>query len=349
MSTLRPQGFSFGKNSLLVGDNAVGIVDIAVGTGDGHDLGAQLSSLLADAPGHVAEAGDRDGLARHGLAVMLEDVLGVVDGAVAGGLGTDQAAAEGTALAGEHAVLIGVDDALVLAEQEADLTAAHAQIAGGHVQVGTDVTIELGHEALAEPHDLGIGLAGGIEVGTALAAAHGEAGQAVFEGLLKAQELHDGLVHVGSETEAALVRTDGAVELNTERTIDFHFAGIVDPGYPELNDPLGLDKALQQGGLLVLGVLLNDLLQGTENLFHGLNEFLLIRIAALYILNNSLDVCVHSDLHFEFCCLRLHRIMQVSLHLYHITTAKLVNPKSTIYALENPVPSAIRVPLPSLT
>ena len=228
---------------------------------------------------------------------MLEHVLGIVDGAVAGGLGADHAAAEGTALAGEHAVLIGVDYALVLAEQVADLPAAHAQIAGGHVQVGTDVTIELGHEALAEPHDLRVGLAGGIEVGAALAAAHGQAGQAVLEGLLEAQELHNGLVHVGSETEAALVGTDGAVELYAERAVHLHLTGIVDPGHPELNDPLGLDQALQQGCLLVLGVLLDDLLQGTENLFHGLNEFLLIRIAALYILNDSLDVCVHSDLH----------------------------------------------------
>jgi hypothetical protein len=36
------------------------------------------------------------------------------------------------------------------------------------------VAIQLGHKALAETHDLGVGLALGVEVGAALAAAHGQ-------------------------------------------------------------------------------------------------------------------------------------------------------------------------------
>ena len=75
-----------------------------------------------------------------------EHFLGEVDGAVAGGLGPDQRAAPVQALAGQHAGEL-VADALVLAEEEADLAAAHADVAGRHVGVRADVLAQLGHEA----------------------------------------------------------------------------------------------------------------------------------------------------------------------------------------------------------
>src|SRR5699024_9517177 len=198
---------------LLAGGDALLVVDVAVGAGEGDHLGAQVQGLLADAPGHVAEAGAGDGLALDVLALVLEDLLEVVHGAVAGGLGAGQAAAVGEALAGEHAVLPHALQAAVLAEQIADLTAAHAHVAGGHVDVGPDVAVQSGQIALAEAHDLRVGLAGGVEVRAALAAADGQTGEAVLEDLLKAQELDDAGVDVGLEAQAALVGADGAVEL----------------------------------------------------------------------------------------------------------------------------------------
>ena len=84
-----------------------------------------------------------------------------------------------------------VGDALVLAEHVADLAAADADVAGRHVHVGADMAVELGHEALAEAHDLVVALALGIEIGAALAAAHRQAGQRVLEGLLEGEELED--------------------------------------------------------------------------------------------------------------------------------------------------------------
>jgi hypothetical protein len=81
-----------------------------------------------------------------------------VDRAVAGRLGADHRTAVFEALAGEHpGELVG--DALVLAEHVADLAPADADVARGHVDVGTDVAIELGHERLAEAHDLALALA----------------------------------------------------------------------------------------------------------------------------------------------------------------------------------------------
>ena len=158
---------------LLLGVDAVGIVDIAVGAGHISDLGAQLSGLLHDAPCHVAVAGQGDALALDGVALVLEDLLQIVDSAVAGGLRADQGATVAEALAGEDAVLPSALQAAILAEQVADLTAAHAHVAGGDVHVRPNVAVQSRHEALAEAHDLGVGLAGGIKVGAALGTADG--------------------------------------------------------------------------------------------------------------------------------------------------------------------------------
>ena len=102
---------------------------------------------------------------------------------------------------------------LVLAEQEADLAAAHADVAGRHVGVRADVAEQLGHEALAEAHHFVVGLALGVEVRAALAAAHRQRGQGVLEDLLEGQELQHAEVDRRVEAQPALVGADGAVHL----------------------------------------------------------------------------------------------------------------------------------------
>ncbi len=167
--------------------------------------------------------GDQAGLAFQGLASGGQHLGGEVDAAVAGGFRTDERAAPVEALAGEHpGELVG--EALVLAEEVADLPAAHADVAGGHVGVGADVAEELGHEALAEAHDLGVGLALGVEVGAAFAAAHGQGGEGVLEHLLEGQELEDAQVDGGVEAQAALVRADGRVHLDAEAPVHLDLA-----------------------------------------------------------------------------------------------------------------------------
>ena len=74
-------------------------------------------------------------------------------------------------------------------EQIADLAAAHADVACGHVGVRADVPVELVHERLAEGHDFLVGLALWIEVRTTLAAAHRQGRQGVLEYLFKCQKL----------------------------------------------------------------------------------------------------------------------------------------------------------------
>ncbi len=151
------------------------------------------------------------------------------------------------ALAGQHAGEF-VADAFVLAEHEADLASAHADVAGGNVGVRADVAAQLGHEALAEAHHFVVALALGIEIASALAAAHGQRGQGVLEHLFKCEEFQDSKIDRGMEAQAALVGADGAVHLDAEAAIDLDIALVIEPRHTEHNEALGLGDALQDFG-----------------------------------------------------------------------------------------------------
>ena len=101
------------------------VVDIAVGVVHRNDLGTQALRLLAGVDGDVARAGDDDRLALEAVAAALERLCRHIDEAVARRLGARKAAAVGEASARQHADVL-VADALVLTEEEADLSAAHA-------------------------------------------------------------------------------------------------------------------------------------------------------------------------------------------------------------------------------
>ena len=276
---------------LLVGGDAVGIVNVAVGAGDGNYLAAQLVDLLNSTPSNVAETGDSEGLALDGILEVVEHIYGVVNSAVAGSLGTDQGAAVGDALTGENAGEL-VLESLVLAEEEADLSAAYADITGGNVGIGADVSVELGHEALAEAHNLSIGLALGVEVRAALAAAHGEGGQAVLEGLLEAEELDDADIYVGSKSQTALVGSDSRVELNSETAVNLELAVVVYPGNTENDLPLGLDHSVDNARLYEIGPLLYNGLDALEDLVNGLQELGLTLIALLDLRKHALEILI---------------------------------------------------------
>ena len=94
-------------------------------------------------------------------------------------------------------------------------------------------------------HDLVVGLALGVKVGAALAAAHGKGGQAVLEDLLQAQELEHAQGDRRVKAQAALVGSNGRVELDAVAAVDLNLTLVVDPGNTEHDDALGLDEALQ--------------------------------------------------------------------------------------------------------
>ncbi len=176
---------------------------------------------------------------------VAEHLRGEVDGAVAGGLGPDQRAAPVQALAGQHAGEL-VAQLLVLAEQEADLAAADADVAGRDVGVRADVAEQLGHEALAEAHHLVVALALRVEVRAALAAAHRAAWSGEFLNTCsKARNLRMPRLTRRVEAQAALVGADRAVHLDAEAAVDLDLALVVHPRHAEHDHALGLDDPLE--------------------------------------------------------------------------------------------------------
>src|SRR5690606_1913872 len=144
---------------------------------------AKLDQLFGRVRRDVAGTGDHCTNPFQAASPVLEHVFEEVDRAITGRLGPDHGTAVLQALAREDAGKV-VDDPLVLTEHVADLARTDSDIAGRHVDVRTDVAIELGHEALAEPHDFAVGLALRIEVRPALSSADGKSGERILEGLL---------------------------------------------------------------------------------------------------------------------------------------------------------------------
>ena len=154
------------------------------------------------------------------------------------------------------------------------------------------MAVELVHEALAEAHDLAVGLALRVEVGAALAAAHGQGRQAVLQGLLKAEEFYNRGSDGGVEAQAALVGADGAIELDAEAAVHADLTAVVHPGDGELDEPLRLHKALDYAILFILRMLLHNALEAFEDLEDGLVELGLARVAGQHRVINSFQVLV---------------------------------------------------------
>ena len=223
---------------------------------------------------------------------MLESLGREIAEAVAGCLRAGKRAAEGQTLAGDDAALKAVYNALILAVHIGNLTAADTDVARRGIRELTDVTVELGHKALAEAHDLLLALAFGVKVGTALAAAHGKGGERVLQDLLEAQKLDNGKIHAGMEAKPAFIRTDGTVILYPVAAVNMDFSVIVNPGNTEFDDALGLNKALKQTGLFPFGMLVNHQFERLENLSDSLQKLGLMGIAFFYLGIDTLEIIV---------------------------------------------------------
>ena len=78
------------------------------------------------------------------------------------------------------------------------------------------------------------------------------------------------------KSETALVRTDSAVELYAEAAVNLNLAVVVNPGYSEHDNSLGLGDSLENAVLLVLGVLLEYGLQRCEYFGSRLDKLRLV-------------------------------------------------------------------------
>ena len=151
---------------------------------------------------------------------------------------------------------------------------------------------ELCHEALAETHNFTVGLALRVEVGTTLTTADWKACQGVLEALLETEELQDRKVNGRMQTETALIRSDGGVELYTETTVYLYLALIVQPRNAECNDTLRLNHSLQKGLCLILRVTVDNRLERLEDFENCLMEFFLIRILLQDVLIDTLYILI---------------------------------------------------------
>ena len=130
----------------------------------------------------------------------------------------------------------------------------------------------------------------GVKVRAALAAAHGQTGQAVLEALLKAQKFDDGQIDRRVETQTALVGTDGRVKLHAVAAVDLHLAGVIDPRHAEHHHALRLDQTLDQTCLLILGMRGDDRLQTFEDFLGCLQKFLLFGVALCKTVIHALQI-----------------------------------------------------------
>ena len=92
------------------------------------------------------------------------------------------------------------------------------------------------------------------------------------------------------EAQAALVRTNGAVELHTVADIHLYLALIVNPWHAEHVHALRLYEALDDVSFLKLGMLVVDILDRVKYFFHGLQKFCLARMLAFKLLKNFFNL-----------------------------------------------------------
>ena len=250
-----------------------------------HDtsFSAEFNSLGSSTPSDVTEAREGDAFAGEGVAFFADHAVDVVDGAEAGGLGTDEATAPAVALAGQSTGGVLAGEFLVGTVEVADFAAAHAHVAGRAVLVGTDVAPQFIHEGLAEAHDFGVALSNGVEVGTAFTTAEGQHGEAVFEDLLEAEEFQHADVHGLVEAETTLVGAESGVELHAVAEVGAHLAFVVDPGHAEGEDAVGLYDALDDLVGFKLGVFVVFLFDGFENLADCLQILFFTRMFGLQV------------------------------------------------------------------
>ena len=123
--------------------------------------------------------------------------------------------------------------------------------------------------------------------------ADGQAGHGILEHLLEAQELDHGQVNVGLETQTALVGAQSGIVLHAVAAVDMPDMVVIFPGNAELNNAIRLDHALQQSGLLVLGMSIDDGGQRGQDLFDSLQELGLGSVLGLGLGENALNVLVH--------------------------------------------------------
>jgi len=80
------------------------------------------------------------------------------------------------------------------------------------------------------------------------------------------------------KTNPTLIGPDCRIKLNTKRSIDLNFTGIVYPRNPKLYNSFGFDHAFNDGMLFDPWILFNEEVNRGQDLFNRLKKFRLILI-----------------------------------------------------------------------
>ena len=233
----------------------------------------------------------------------MKHVLHEIHGTEACSLRTDKGASVGKSFSCKHAGMLA-RELLVHPEQEAYLAASHADVTCRHICIRADVPPQFKHEGLAETHDLRVGLSLRVEIRTALSAAHRQCSQGVLESLLEAQELKDGEIDRRVETQTALVRPDGVVELYAVACIGLYLAVVVHPCHLESENPVRLHNPLDNLGCLELGMPVIFLLYCLQNFPYSLKVLFFSAVLGLetghdFISVHNINVIKSDTLSFQ--------------------------------------------------
>jgi len=161
------------------------------------------------------------------------------------------------------------------------IAVANPDVARGHIRVRSDVPKEFAHECLAETHDFEVALPLRIEVGPALGATHRQRRERVLEHLLESEELENAEVDRRMEPQPAFVGADRAVHLDTESAVDVDVALIVLPRDAEHDHALRLDDPLEDLGLAIFRMTLENERERLDHFLDGLVKLRLRRVLRL--------------------------------------------------------------------
>src|SRR5262249_21589255 len=134
----------------------------------------------------------------------LEHFFGEINRTVTGRLRANDRAAPGKTFSSHHAGEF-VFESLIHAEQEPDLARADADVARGHVGLGSNVAQELTNDRLTKARPFAFAFSVGIEIGTAFTAAHWQRSKRVFEDLFEREKFQDPKIDRRMKSEPAFV------------------------------------------------------------------------------------------------------------------------------------------------
>lgn len=110
---------------------------------------------------------------------------------------------------------------------------------------------------MAEAHYLAIGFTLGVEAGPTFGRPQGQSGQAVFEGLFKAEKFQYAQVEIPVESQASFVGANGIIELHPVSPVCSDIALVVMSAHAKAYNSVGLCHPLQNLSFTIFRMLFN--------------------------------------------------------------------------------------------